>query len=94
MLLLMRSAKGFEIVNKGKSAGFTLVELIAVIVILAILSTIGTGFVVKTIEEMVKAIKKIDQIKRKECRSWVEKKFSYQRMIDDYERIFLRILKK
>ncbi|KPJ71767.1 hypothetical protein AMJ50_00270 [Parcubacteria bacterium DG_74_3] len=53
-----------------------------------------TGFVIKTIEEMIKAIKKVDQIKRKECRSWVEKKFSYQRMIDDYERIFLRILKK
>src|SRR5688572_29003240 len=33
-----------------KGAGFTLVELIAVIVILSIVASIGTGFVVKTTE--------------------------------------------
>lgn len=33
-----------------KHSGFTLIEMVAVIVILAILATIGTGFVVKTTE--------------------------------------------
>lgn len=34
----------------GNHSGFTLVEMVAVIVILAILATIGTGFVVRTTE--------------------------------------------
>ena len=53
-----------------------------------------TGFVVNNIKEMVKAIKKIDEIKRKDCRNWVEEKFNYQRMVDDYEKIYYEILKK
>ena len=51
-----------------------------------------TGFVVKDIEEMIKAIKKIDQIKREDCRKWVEKRFSIGRMVDDYERIYREII--
>ncbi|WP_339367009.1 prepilin-type N-terminal cleavage/methylation domain-containing protein [Cellvibrio sp. OA-2007] len=50
MLLLMRRQKGIVVANRDESAGFTLIELIAVIVILSILATIGTGFVVKTME--------------------------------------------
>jgi glycosyltransferase involved in cell wall biosynthesis len=53
-----------------------------------------TGFVVNSIDEMVKAIKNIDKIRRKDCRKWVEERFSYQRMVDDYEKVFLKILKK
>lgn len=52
-----------------------------------------TGFVVKNIEEMVKKIKKIDAIKREDCRKWVEEKFTYQRMVSDYEKIYYQILK-
>jgi len=50
-----------------------------------------TGFVVKNIEEMVKAIKKIDQIDRRDCRKWVEEKFTIERMVDDYEKIYYKI---
>jgi len=51
-----------------------------------------TGFVVKNIEEMVKAIKKIDQIDRWDCRKWVEEKFTIEKMVDDYEKIYYKIL--
>lgn len=53
-----------------------------------------TGFVVKNIEEMIGAIKKIDEIKREDCRAWVEKKFTIERMVDDYEKIFYQIIRK
>jgi glycosyltransferase involved in cell wall biosynthesis len=50
-----------------------------------------TGFVVKNIEEMIEAIKKIDQIKREDCRAWVEENFTIERMVNDYERIYYQI---
>jgi glycosyltransferase involved in cell wall biosynthesis len=52
-----------------------------------------TGFVVKNIPEMVKAIKKIDQIDRAACRKRVEDLFSYKRMVDDYEKIYYSLVK-
>jgi len=59
-----------------------------------------TGFVVKpfngrgkvNIEGFVEAVKKINQIKRADCREWVEKNFSLERMVDDYEKLFYKIL--
>jgi glycosyltransferase involved in cell wall biosynthesis len=59
-----------------------------------------TGFVVpflnkkgeKNIQGLVKAIKKIDRIKRENCRLWVEKNFSYQKMVSDYEKIYYSLL--
>ena len=53
-----------------------------------------TGFVVKNIEEMIEAIKKIDRIKREDCRKWVEKKFTIERMVNEYERIYYKILNR
>ncbi len=53
-----------------------------------------TGFVVKNIQEMVQAIKKIDQIKREDCRKWVEEKFSIERMISEYEKVYYQIIQK
>ena len=53
-----------------------------------------TGFVVKNLTEMTKAIKKIGQIDRKECRKWVEEKFSLEKMVDNYEKLYRKILKK
>jgi len=51
-----------------------------------------TGFIVKNMREMVQAIKKIDQIDREKCRKWVEEKFTVEKMVQGYEKIFYRIL--
>ena len=51
-----------------------------------------TGFLVKDIDEMVEAIKKIEKINRKDCRKLVEKKFTIERMVSDYEKVFYKIL--
>ena len=53
-----------------------------------------TGFVVKSMREMVKAIKNIDQIKREDCRARVEKLFSAEKMVTSYEKIYYEIIKK
>lgn len=53
-----------------------------------------TGFVVKNIGEAVAAIKKIDQIDRKECRKHVEENFSIKKMVDEYEKVYYDILRK
>lgn len=50
-----------------------------------------TGFVVKNIEEMAKAIKKIDIISRAECRKRVEENFTVEKMVEKYERAFYEI---
>lgn len=47
-----------------------------------------TGFIVKNVPEMVRAIKKIDLIDRLACRRHVEKYFSIQRMAEDYEKAY------
>ncbi|TFG35116.1 MAG: glycosyltransferase, partial [Parcubacteria group bacterium] len=51
-----------------------------------------TGFIVENIKEMAEAIKKIDSIKRKDCRKHVENNFGMDRMVDHYEKEFLRIV--
>jgi glycosyltransferase involved in cell wall biosynthesis len=50
-----------------------------------------TGFIVEDYKEMAKAIKKIDEIKRGDCRAYVEKYFSAERMVDKYERVYERV---
>ena len=51
-----------------------------------------TGFVVKNDKEMIKAIKKIDMIDRNECRKHVEKYFTVEKMVDEYEKIYKKII--
>lgn len=46
-----------------------------------------TGFIVNSEKEMVMAMKKIDEIKREDCRTWVKKNFSAEKMINAYEKI-------
>lgn len=53
-----------------------------------------TGFVVNTLEEAEAAIKKIDQISRKDCRERVEKHFTVERMVDEYEKVYRQILEE
>lgn len=53
-----------------------------------------TGFVVKDLEGMKKAINKVDQIDRKKCREHIEKNFSASKMAENYENIYYEILSK
>jgi len=51
-----------------------------------------TGFVVDTVSEMADAMKKIDTIDRAACRKHVEDNFSVEKMVDNYERVFQKIV--
>ncbi len=53
-----------------------------------------TGFVVDSISEMVAAVKKLDRIKRQECRDHVVRKFAVEQMVDNYEQAFRELLHK
>ena len=50
-----------------------------------------TGFIVKDKDEMVGAIKKIDSIKRLDCRRHVEQNFTLKQMVDKYEKLYQRL---
>ena len=51
-----------------------------------------TGFIVETKEEMIEAVKKIDTIKRKDCRAHVEQNFTLKQMVDKYEEIYKKLI--
>ena len=51
-----------------------------------------TGFLVANADEMAEAVAKIGEIDRMRCRGWVEERFSVDRMVDDYARIYERIV--
>lgn len=51
-----------------------------------------TGYIVDSVEKMVQAIKNIDKISRKECRDRAERFFSIEKMVQGYERVYLRII--
>lgn len=51
-----------------------------------------TGFVVKNLKEMIKAIFKIGEIRRSSCREFVEKNFSSQKMILKYELVYKKVI--
>ena len=53
-----------------------------------------TGFIVKNIKQAINVVKKIDQIDRKECRKHVKKNFSIEKMVDEYEKLYYKILEK
>ena len=53
-----------------------------------------TGFIVENIKEMTEAVKKIDQIDRRDCRKWVEENFTIEKMVSQYEKIFLKLAEK
>ena len=52
-----------------------------------------TGFVCETVEEMVACIDKVKTLDRQACRTYVETQFSIQRMVDDYEDCYYKLLK-
>lgn len=53
-----------------------------------------TGFVVKNIQEAVRAVKNIEKIKREDCRKWVEENFTTELMTKNYEKLYYKILRK
>ena len=52
-----------------------------------------TGFIVKNIKEMARAMKNIDKIERIKCRQKVENNFTSEIMINNYEKIIKRMLR-
>lgn len=44
-----------------------------------------TGFLVDDVDEMAKAIKKVDKINRQDCRDYAAEHFSTEKMVDGYE---------
>ncbi len=53
-----------------------------------------TGFVVENEKEMIDVVKNINKINRKDCREWVEKNFSVEKMVDEYEKLYKKLIKK
>jgi glycosyltransferase involved in cell wall biosynthesis len=51
-----------------------------------------TGFLVETVEEMVEAVHRLDEISPEECRAHVQANFSAERMVEGYEAVFRTIL--
>ena len=52
------------------------------------------GYLVMNVEEAVRAVDSLGNIRREDCRSYVEQHFTLERMVDDYEKIYERILAK
>jgi glycosyltransferase involved in cell wall biosynthesis len=50
-----------------------------------------TGYLVKSVDEAVKAVDKISEISRHTCRRRVEKKFSLDVMVKNYEKVYNQI---
>jgi mannose-6-phosphate isomerase-like protein (cupin superfamily) len=50
------------------------------------------GYLVETVEQAIDAVKKIHEIDRSACREFVKKSFSVERMVDDYIKVYDRIL--
>ena len=59
-----------------------------------VLASGRTGFVVDTLDQLVDAVKRIDTIDRAACRRHIEARFTVQRMADDYEAIYRRLVSK
>lgn len=53
-----------------------------------------TGFLVRTLPEMVRAIGKVGSIDRAACRRHIEKYFSAERMVSEYEEVYYQLLKR
>jgi len=51
-----------------------------------------TGFLVNTLNEMVEKMNHVDTLKREDCRTWVEKKFSNAIMADGYLQAYQTVI--
>lgn len=51
-----------------------------------------TGFLVSSIEEAASRLPRVKDLHRADCRKWVEEKFSVERMVQEYIRVYEKIL--
>jgi len=51
-----------------------------------------TGFIVKNMREMIRGMKNIHIINREKCREQVVKKFTAEKMVNEYEKLMKRLL--
>ena len=51
-----------------------------------------TGFLVDTIDEAVEVVSNLKDIKRKDCHDWASAQFSSEKMVDDYFKLYKKIL--
>ncbi len=49
---------------------------------------------VKTNAEAIKAMPKIEGISREACRAHVEEKFTIDKMVDEYEKMYYELIKR
>lgn len=102
---LMKNAKAmlFPIFTRQEPFGLVVIESLAcgTPVITSptgampeIIEDTKNGFLVKTIEEAVLAVKHVQAISRQDCRTSVVKKFSLRRMVNNYERVYKAVLKE
>lgn len=52
-----------------------------------------TGYVIENLEQAGEAIRKIENIDRKNCRLRVEENFTVEKMVNEYEKVYKKILK-
>ena len=52
------------------------------------------GYIVNSIEEAAKAVEKIDELSRLQCRQIFEERFSVSRMANDYRAIYEQLIDK
>jgi len=101
---LLASAQGFLHLNTyPEGFGLTLIEAMACGTpvigmnrgsVPEVIEHKKTGFVVNGPEEVKEAVEKIEKISREDCRKRVEEHFTLGKMLDEYERVYYKILEQ
>ncbi len=99
---LLRHARALlHLINFDEPFGLTVVEAMAcgtpVIAVRRgampeLVKDTVTGFLVSDWEEAAAMVKNIDGIDRARCRTWVEERFTCERMVEDYLEVYRKIL--
>ncbi len=51
-----------------------------------------TGYLVKSVGEMIDAVRKVNKLNRRECREHVKAHFALRQMVDGYEAVYQKVL--
>ncbi|MEX2346200.1 MAG: glycosyltransferase family 4 protein [Balneolaceae bacterium] len=52
------------------------------------------GFLVSNVEEAVRSVKNVDNLRRLDCRSHIEKYFTIEHMVDGYIKVYKKVIEK